>query len=371
MHQHSMKVPKSMQDRFAAITEVTDAVCVEHLNDEYAELIRAAAAAMSRKRPSPLAKGAVRSWAAALTHAVGMTNFLQDRDRTPHLSASALYSAFGVSQSNTLTKSKQIRDALGMTPMHPDWCLPSMLADNPVVWMLESDGIILDARQLPMEQQEHLVQAGVIPFVHPDARQAADLVEPAPASQRTNGGTATSAPGGAGRVDGSTEAGKLSVRVLDVADPLFESGIPQEHAELIMLLAVTSWNASNLREVDAQALLGRVETEHLRALTDEAHAQYQATTQMLIARKRALYPEDGRYVVSYQLSHDGKGWSLRVAGVADAQQYLRNQAPQQMAARAANPASGHGRKPASAARTQPPINQLTLPLERDDQREDA
>jgi hypothetical protein len=356
-----------MQDRFAAITELTDAVCAEHLNDEYADLIRAAAAAMSRKRPSPLANGAIRNWAAALTHAVGMTNFLQDRDQTPHLSASALYSAFGVSQSNTLAKSKQIRDALGMTPMHPDWCLPSMLADNPMVWMMQSDGFIVDARQLPREQQEQLVQAGVIPFVHPDAQDAADFVEAGLSSRQTGGKTATGRPDGAASVGSSREEGKLSVRVLGVADPLLESGISQEDAELIILLAVTSWNASSLCETDAQALLASVETEQLRALTDEAHAQYQATTQMLMARKRELYPEDTRYVVSYQLRHDGQGWCLRVAGVADAEQYLDYMRSQQSAAtRAAKPAPMRPRQPASVAQTQAPTSQLILPLERDE-----
>lgn len=367
MTQHSLKVPKSLQDRFAAITELTDAVCAEHLNDEYAELIRAAAAAMSRKRPSPLAKGAVRNWAAALTHAVGMTNFLQDRDQTPHLSASALYSAFGVSQSNTLTKSKQIRDALNMTPMHPDWCLPSMLADNPMVWMLPSDGFMVDARQLPREQQEQLVQAGVIPFVHADAQEAADHLQPGVPSRQTGGRTVTDRPDGAASVGDSGEEGKLSVRVLDVADPLFDSGISQEDAELIILLAATSWNAATLSHVDGQALLAKVEAEQVKALTDGAHAQYEATTQMLMARKRELYPEDTRYVVSYQIRHDGKGWSLRVAGVADPEQYLDYMRSQQSTATlAAKPAPRRPRQPAPGAQAQAPTDQLTLPLERDE-----
>jgi hypothetical protein len=57
-------VPKAMAEIYAAVTALTDAVCREHLNDEYAELFRFAAAALCRKRPSPLSKGLPASWAA-------------------------------------------------------------------------------------------------------------------------------------------------------------------------------------------------------------------------------------------------------------------------------------------------------------------
>ena len=36
----SDKVPKTMQAKYDEITALTDAVCKEHLNDEYAELAR-------------------------------------------------------------------------------------------------------------------------------------------------------------------------------------------------------------------------------------------------------------------------------------------------------------------------------------------
>jgi hypothetical protein len=65
-----------------------------------------------------------------------------------------------------------------------------------------------------------------------------------------------------------------------------------------------------------------------------------------MARKRELYPEDTRYVVSYQLRHDGQGWCLRVAGVADAEQYLDYMRSQQSAGtRAAHKYSTIRRKP--------------------------
>ena len=55
----SESVPASMQQTSATITGLTDAFCREHLNDEYATLSRQLAAALARKRPSPLARGKV------------------------------------------------------------------------------------------------------------------------------------------------------------------------------------------------------------------------------------------------------------------------------------------------------------------------
>jgi hypothetical protein len=124
-----------MVERFAAITELTDAFCRERLNDEYAQMIHAATAALCRKRPPPIATGAPASWAAGITHAVGWVNFVFDRLRSSHVTASQLYQACGVGESTGQGKSKCVRDRLGMGVFDPAWTLPSRLADNPRVWM--------------------------------------------------------------------------------------------------------------------------------------------------------------------------------------------------------------------------------------------
>ena len=181
MSSQSEKVPQAMAETFTAVTAITDAFCREHLNDEYAQLIRFAAAALCRKRPSPLAKGTPLSWAAGITHAVGMVNFLQDPEQSPHLPAQALYQGFGVSQSNTLAKSKTVRDVLDMNWMDLEWCLPSRLAEHPMAWMVLTDnGMMIDARSLAREDQVLLHQAGLIPYVHADQAPAPAQASPAP-----------------------------------------------------------------------------------------------------------------------------------------------------------------------------------------------
>ena len=170
------KVPKAMAERFAAITALTDAFCGERLNDKYARMIRAATAALCRKRPSPVATGAPASWAAGITHAVDTVNFVFDRSGSPHVSAAERYQAFGVAESTGQGKSKRVRDVLAMRSFDPDWTLPWRLANNPMVWTVSINGFVLDARALERDQQALLRAAGLIPFVHAD--QETGVVSP-------------------------------------------------------------------------------------------------------------------------------------------------------------------------------------------------
>ena len=74
--QSSERVPKQMQAKFEAIVSLTDTFCEKHLNEEYAQLCRKLAAALSRKRLSPLATGKVNTWVCGIVNALGMVNFL-------------------------------------------------------------------------------------------------------------------------------------------------------------------------------------------------------------------------------------------------------------------------------------------------------
>jgi hypothetical protein len=177
----SEKVPKAMQAKFDSITAITEEFAAQHLNDEYATLIRQATAALCRKRPSPLKSGRDRSWACGISHAIGMVNFLFDPSQTPHISATDLYAWFGVGSSTGQGKSKQVRDTLDMGQLDPDWCLPSKMGDNPLAWMISVNGMILDARSAPPEVQERLAAAGIIPYA-PSAMEA--VVPALPKSQK-------------------------------------------------------------------------------------------------------------------------------------------------------------------------------------------
>jgi len=164
----SESVPKAVEPFYSAIVSLTDAVCQQHLNNEYAELARRLAATLARKRPSPIIRGKPEIWACAIVYALGTVNFLFDKTQNPHMQADELCTAFGVSQSSAAKKAKQIRDMFNMYQFDPKWCLPSNIDKNPFVWMLQVNGIIVDIRRMPREMQVIAYEKGLIPYIPAD-----------------------------------------------------------------------------------------------------------------------------------------------------------------------------------------------------------
>jgi hypothetical protein len=161
------RVPKGMQAVFDEVVSLADDFCQAHLNEEYAQIVRRTAAALCRKRPSPMARGSTAVWACGIIHAVGTINFLFDRSNPPYVSFAGLCTGFGVGQSTISNKSKQIRDTLKMRRFDPGWSLQSLTDRNPFVWTLIIDGLMVDTRDLPQEIQEALVDDGYIPYMPP------------------------------------------------------------------------------------------------------------------------------------------------------------------------------------------------------------
>jgi hypothetical protein len=83
----------------------------------------------------------------------------------PHCKPNVIYEFFGIGASTAQSKSKEIRDVLRMGPIAPAWTLPSRLADNPLVWMLQVNGLIIDIRDAPLELQRLAYDKGLIPFI--------------------------------------------------------------------------------------------------------------------------------------------------------------------------------------------------------------
>lgn len=158
-------VPAAMRPHFDAIVHLTDAVCREHLTDEYADLCRRLAASLCRKRPSPVTRGRLEGWACGIAYAIGSVNFLFDPSEPPHLTAAELCALFGVGQSTGAARAGEIRKAFDMYQLDPAWTLPSKLDQNPLVWMIEGDGFIVDVRHTSREIQEQALRLGLIPYL--------------------------------------------------------------------------------------------------------------------------------------------------------------------------------------------------------------
>ncbi len=76
--------------------------------------------------------------------------------------------AFGVGQSTASAKARVISDALGTHRMDPQWTLRSLIDQNPLVWMAEVNGFLVDLREMPREVQVIAYNKGVIPYVPAD-----------------------------------------------------------------------------------------------------------------------------------------------------------------------------------------------------------
>jgi hypothetical protein len=161
-------VPKAMMAHYQALVALTDAFCRRHLNEDYAELARRAAAALCRKRPSPVLSGQKASWACGILYALGQANFLSDKSSTPAMTMQELCVGFGVSASTGAAKAKAVRDALGINHWDHRWLLPATVAAMPLIWMVEANGFPVDVRGAPRSLQEAAYERGLIPYIPAD-----------------------------------------------------------------------------------------------------------------------------------------------------------------------------------------------------------
>lgn len=163
------KVPIYSQAVFADLVSIIQSFCNAKLNDEYYELAIKLGAKLARKRPSPILSGNIQTWAAGIMHTLGMVNFLFDKSQKPHISSKELAEWFSLSQSTISAKSKTIRSMFRICQMDPDWTRQSLVASNPMIWMIMIDGFVIDIRHAPYELQVAAYEAGIIPYIPEDS----------------------------------------------------------------------------------------------------------------------------------------------------------------------------------------------------------
>jgi Domain of unknown function (DUF6398) len=173
----SERVPEPLRTKFVNLASKTDAFCQKYLNKEYEQMARLLIAALCRKRPSPLLQGTEASWAAGVVHAIGMVNFAFDKTQTPHCTAPDIYAFFNIGASTGQGKSKKIREMLKMSQFSPEWTLPSKMETNPLIWMLEVNGFLIDIRCMPLEAQIVAYEKGLIPYIPSRTASVGDVKE--------------------------------------------------------------------------------------------------------------------------------------------------------------------------------------------------
>ena len=80
-----------------------------------------------------------------------------------------LCAEFGVSPSTGSAKARAISDALKLGPLRSRMDAAEHVGQNPLVWMAEVNGYLVDLRTMPREVQEIAFEKGLIPYI-PDDR---------------------------------------------------------------------------------------------------------------------------------------------------------------------------------------------------------
>src|SRR4051794_32072475 len=154
-----------LQTAFDEITGLVESFCKQHLNAEYADLCRKLTEKLARKRPSPLVGGRLNTWACGIVRTIGWVRFLDNQSQKPHMKLTAIDKAFGVGESTGQGKSMLIRKMFKISPRDAAWSLRSRLDRNPMAWMIQFKGFLVDARILKREFQEEALRLGLIPYL--------------------------------------------------------------------------------------------------------------------------------------------------------------------------------------------------------------
>ena len=166
-----MAIPKSMQQKYDEIAPLIIEFCDYKLNEEYKDLCLRLLEKLCRKRPSPLLSGKAQSWAAGVVYAIGANNFIFDNTQAINMTGAEIAEPFGVAASTASAKATQIRRMVNISYFMSEWSLKKVYNESPMTWMVEVNGLIVDARWLPIAMQQMAYERGLIPYVPGEAAE--------------------------------------------------------------------------------------------------------------------------------------------------------------------------------------------------------
>lgn len=161
------EIPLPFRERYAELIEIINSFCDSHLNDDYKEVCCRMAADVCQDG-SPILSGQAKSWAAGIIWTAGRVNFLSDPSFEPSMTQTEFAKAIGVSVATISAKSRDIWDGLDLMQFDPEYTIASRMDRNPLIWMMEVDGFIVDLRSAPREVQEIAFEQGLIPYIPAD-----------------------------------------------------------------------------------------------------------------------------------------------------------------------------------------------------------
>ncbi len=160
------KVPQKAINRFEELYDMLNQFGKKCSGMEFAFVCLDLMVSLCIQFPDEICRGNAKGWAAGIVHALGIVNFLNDKSLETYVPVSDMYGFFGASNSTMLSRSKFIRDEFDMFPMDPLWSMPSVMLENPLLWTVEINGILVDLSQKSEEEQRKAVAQGLIPMTY-------------------------------------------------------------------------------------------------------------------------------------------------------------------------------------------------------------
>ena len=161
---NAIRVRRTQRDGDVPLYSQSTAYCLASWATEYAALCRRLIARLSRKRPTPLARGRAATWAAGVAWAIARVNFAFERAQIPHVTGDDIAAAFGVAKSTASARATHIERELGLRAFEPELTRAALVDEHPLAWLVAVDGLIVDARSLSVELQRQAHAQGLIPF---------------------------------------------------------------------------------------------------------------------------------------------------------------------------------------------------------------
>jgi len=152
------------------IEKLIEKYCIKYLNNDYYELSKKMIRLLSNYIESPLLRGKSNIWACGIIYSIGFVNFLFDKGTEPYVSCDELCKEFKVKKSTAYNKSKLIRDNFDMIQFDPEWTISNLIDENPLIWMVEINGFVMDIRSASRELQEMAYKEGIIPYIPTDKK---------------------------------------------------------------------------------------------------------------------------------------------------------------------------------------------------------
>lgn len=128
-------------ERAKEISDLINAFCDRHLNDEFRGYAIKVLEKLTRKKTYPITSGKIEIWASAIIYVIARLNFLFDSQNPNHISCDTVCDFFGTKKSTVGTKATGIEKACKIRIGEKGFCSPKISESVSFVGL--PNGIIL------------------------------------------------------------------------------------------------------------------------------------------------------------------------------------------------------------------------------------